>query len=43
MSNLKQMKKFAKMNICSFTFESITWCKITNKKNQMDFLQLLKD
>ena len=32
MSNLKQMKKFAKMNICSFTFESITWCKITNKK-----------
>jgi hypothetical protein len=26
------MKKYAKMNICSFTFESMTWCKINNKK-----------
>ena len=26
------MKAFTKMNICSFTFKSMTWCKITNKK-----------
>ena len=32
MSIEKQMKAFTKMNICSFTFKSMTWCKITNKK-----------